>query len=235
LVVLAGDFGFVVQQAKQSITPDLVVFLTIGSPALQVSFLHVYHHFSIAWGWWVGLRLYPGGDAYFGALLNSVIHVLMYSYYTLSLLRISCPWKKYLTQLQLLQFITVIVYSIFSVQLLPTGCSWRYYVAYVVQGFEMSVFALLFAHFYIQTYRRNEKKKEAAAAAKAQQERSTETRVDGTCVVKGPLPEPMPSSSSSSTTATAESIVTDSDSASDSATEQASVGSSSSEEELIES
>merc|ERR1711862_1083382 len=62
----------------------------------------------------MGLYCWPEGDAYFGALLNSLIHVKMYSYYTLSLLKISCPWKKYLTMAQLFQFTTVVIYSVFS-------------------------------------------------------------------------------------------------------------------------
>lgn len=45
-----------------------------------------------------------GGTAYFGACLNSFIHVLMYSYYGLSAIPAMRPylwWKKYITQGQL--------------------------------------------------------------------------------------------------------------------------------------
>ena len=80
-------------------------FMVLRGRMDQVSFLHVYHHFSIAWAWWIGCSLYPAGDAYFGALLNSIIHVMMYSYYGLALLGVNCPWKRYLTQAQLAQFL----------------------------------------------------------------------------------------------------------------------------------
>jgi elongation of very long chain fatty acids protein 4 len=119
---------------------------------LQVSFLHVYHHTSISWAWWFALKLYPGGDVYFGALLNSWIHVMMYSYYTLSLLKIQCPWKKYLTQAQILQFLSVLAYSACSLYHMPEEGNWTQYLAYGIQVFEMSSMFVLFLHFYLKAY-----------------------------------------------------------------------------------
>lgn len=127
----------------------------------QVSFLHVYHHFSIAWAWWAAMSLFPGGDAYFGALLNSFIHVLMYGYYALALLKIRCPWKRYLTQAQLLQFTLVVIYSFFS------GLMWpkeerqpKHYLCLVIQIWEMASLFALFSFFYMKAYG---KKKNAKA------------------------------------------------------------------------
>lgn len=37
----------------------------------QVSFLHVYHHATISFMWWMIAHRAPGGDAYFSAALNS--------------------------------------------------------------------------------------------------------------------------------------------------------------------
>jgi len=54
----------------------------------------------------------PGGDIYFGALLNSIIHVMVYSYYALALMKVSCPLKRFLTQAQLLQFTSVVIYTV---------------------------------------------------------------------------------------------------------------------------
>jgi elongation of very long chain fatty acids protein 4 len=105
------------------------------------------------------MRIFPGGDVYFGALFNSFIHVMMYSYYTLSLLKISCPWKKYLTQAQLLQFVTVVIYSIASLSLMKEGTTTLQRVGYGVQLFEMTSLFVLFMAFYRKTY--SKKKKEA--------------------------------------------------------------------------
>ena len=48
--------------------------------------LHVYHHASISFIWWMITHTAPGGDAYFSAALNSFVHVLMYTYYLLAIL-----------------------------------------------------------------------------------------------------------------------------------------------------
>jgi elongation of very long chain fatty acids protein 4 len=53
---------------------------------LQVTVLHVYHHASISFIWWMITHTAPGGDAYFSAALNSLVHVLMYTYYLLAIL-----------------------------------------------------------------------------------------------------------------------------------------------------
>jgi elongation of very long chain fatty acids protein 4 len=109
----------------------------------------------------VALRVYPGGDSYFGAMVNSWIHVMMYSYYTFSLLKIRCPWKKYLTMAQLVQFTTVLAYSMWSFTKMPADYDWKKYLAYVVQDFEMASLFVLFVHFYRKAY--SKKKKDAAA------------------------------------------------------------------------
>lgn len=95
----------------------------------------------------------PGGDSYFGALLNSWIHVMMYSYYALALLKISCPWKKYLTQAQLLQFLSVLIYTGYSYSLaVNSGAKWPMLSSYYVQAFEMISLFILFTLFYRKAY-----------------------------------------------------------------------------------
>jgi elongation of very long chain fatty acids protein 4 len=137
----------------------------------------VYHHISIAWAWWFAMLCYPGGDAYFGALLNSWIHVMMYSYYTLSLLKFSCPWKRYLTQAQLLQFTSVVVYTFFSVmiQVKKGTAEPKHYWCFAVQAFEMISLFFLFMHFYSKAYKN--KKNSEASLKKATDNGSTEGSV----------------------------------------------------------
>ena len=128
-----------------------------------MSFLHIYHHTTIAWAWWIALRYSPGGDIYFGALLNSAIHVLMYSYYALALMKVRCPWKRYLTQAQLLQFTSVVIYTIATAYLhyhhgSPEAIEGvqpslgTYYFCCVVQVFEMVSLFVLFSLFYKRKY-----------------------------------------------------------------------------------
>jgi elongation of very long chain fatty acids protein 4 len=117
---------------------------------------------------------YPGGDAYFGALLNSWIHVMMYSYYTLSLLKFSCPWKRYLTQAQLLQFTSVVLYTGFSVaiQLRQKIAEPRHYACFAVQTFEMISLFALFMHFYSKAYKNKKSKTRASSSSEVE---STDT------------------------------------------------------------
>lgn len=133
-------------------------FMVLRGRMDQVSFLHVYHHISIAWAWWIGLNFSPFGDSYFGALLNSWIHVMMYSYYTLSLLKVPCPWKRYITQAQLLQFTTVAMYTVISfAKVYRAGeANMDVSICYAVQMFEMVSLFYLFSLFYSKAYKKKQ-------------------------------------------------------------------------------
>ena len=111
----------------------------------------------------MALRYSPGGDIYFGALLNSMIHVMMYSYYALALLKFDCPWKRYLTQAQLLQFTSVVVYTCCTAYYHYYFVSHEaidnvrpslgiYYMCCGVQVFEMVSLFVLFSLFYKRKY-----------------------------------------------------------------------------------
>jgi len=116
----------------------------------QVSFLHVYHHFATFLIWWGVIYYAPGGDTYFSAAQNCFIHVLMYSYYFLASLKINAPWKKYLTQAQMIQFALNIVQATYVIYY-PT--SYPKALAYVLFGYMISLLAL-FGNFYIKGNRR---------------------------------------------------------------------------------
>uniref|UniRef100_A0A9L0J9D4 Elongation of very long chain fatty acids protein n=1 Tax=Equus asinus TaxID=9793 RepID=A0A9L0J9D4_EQUAS len=117
----------------------------------QITVLHVYHHATMLNIWWFVMNWVPCGHSYFGATLNSFIHVLMYSYYGLSSIPSMRPylwWKKYITQGQLLQFVLTIIQTSCGVIwpcTFPLG--WLYFQI----GYMISLIAL-FTNFYIQTY-----------------------------------------------------------------------------------
>ena len=87
----------------------------------QVSFLHVYHHLSISLIWWAIAYSAPGGDSWYSAALNSLVHVAMYTYYFLASISSANPgfrkkylwWGKYMTSFQMLQFISMLVQGIY--------------------------------------------------------------------------------------------------------------------------
>nr|UJI64959.1 fatty acid elongase 5 [Clupeichthys perakensis] len=118
----------------------------------QITFLHVYHHASMFNIWWFVMNWIPCGHSYFGATLNSFIHVLMYSYYGLSAIPALRPylwWKKYITQGQLIQFVVTMAQTSCAV-IWPCGfpIRWLYFqISYMV------TLIFLFSNFYVKTYK----------------------------------------------------------------------------------
>ncbi len=92
----------------------------------------------------------------------------------MALLKFSCPWKRYLTQAQLLQFTSVVIYTIATAYqhyyYLPHEAIegeqpslTTYYFCCVVQVFEMVSLFVLFSLFYKRSY----SKKRASSSRKA--------------------------------------------------------------------
>jgi len=81
----------------------------------QLSFLHLWHHSTIAivWGWVVNTWPTEGSSAVYayGAWINSCVHVVMYFYYGLTAMGIRPPFKKLVTMVQLTQFASCIVHA----------------------------------------------------------------------------------------------------------------------------
>lgn len=80
-------------------------FIVIGKKDQQLSFLHLSHHATILPLFGFILYIGAGGTtAAFGALINSFVHAVMYFHYLITTLGLKNPLKKYITNLQLLQF-----------------------------------------------------------------------------------------------------------------------------------
>ncbi|OWK52586.1 Elongation of very long chain fatty acids protein 4 [Lonchura striata] len=136
------------------------VFLILRKKQEQVTFLHVYHHGSMLFNWWSGVKYVPGGQAFFVGMLNSFVHIFMYGYYALASLGPRMHrhlwWKRYLTILQLCQFVAIAAHSSYN---LFTECPFP-------DGFNTAVFLYilsllaLFLHFYYQTYVRGKQEKQ---------------------------------------------------------------------------
>lgn len=50
----------------------------------QISFLHLYHHVTTLYITWISVKYFAGGMCTFPILVNSFVHVIMYTYYFLS-------------------------------------------------------------------------------------------------------------------------------------------------------
>jgi elongation of very long chain fatty acids protein 4 len=91
------------------------VFMIVRKSYKQLSFLHCYHHLLLIWSWFLVVKVGAGGDSYFGGMVNSFIHVIMYAYYTMPIIGIKVPIfiKRKITLCQKLQFCICLIHAIY--------------------------------------------------------------------------------------------------------------------------
>jgi len=133
------------------------VFFILRGKYNQLSFLHIYHHGTMPFVVWFGANFAPGGNSVFALAQNSVIHVIMYTYYFLSSFgpkyRKYLWWKKYLTLMQIIQFSINLAFLInFFVN--PGMCEFPHWMP-KFSLFYMTSFLVLFSNFYIASYIRS--------------------------------------------------------------------------------
>ena len=87
------------------------VFIILKKSWRRLSFLHVYHHSSILFVYWVCMNAGYDGDIYYTVVLNAFIHFLMYGYYLATTLNVSVPTpiKKLVTNMQATNFFPISV------------------------------------------------------------------------------------------------------------------------------
>lgn len=130
----------------------------------HVSFLHVYHHVLVVLGFTFILLLGSGPTLTFAGLLNSSVHIVMYTYYFLSTFPSVAPylwWKKYITRLQLAQFVIIICHTAVGL----SRCHYPRSVTYFITANAM-LLLILFSRFYLQTYTSDFKKREESLSEK---------------------------------------------------------------------
>lgn len=113
----------------------------------QLTLLHVYHHVSVFGVFWMFFKAAYDGDLYVTLIGNALVHAMMYTYYFLSLHTKDIWWKKYLTAVQMIQFITFLVHSRFVLSCpdypQPITAMYMVYIS--------TLFAL-FLQFFIRSY-----------------------------------------------------------------------------------
>jgi len=128
------------------------LFFILRKKHNQVTVLHVVHHSTMPMSSWFGPRFAGGGNTSFGGMWNLMVHVVMYSYYFLAALGVRKEylwWKRYLTSLQMVQFIAVIIHT--SIPLLRTDCNYPKEMCYIMMGNGV-LYLILFYNFYRSTY-----------------------------------------------------------------------------------
>ncbi|VVC25765.1 Hypothetical protein CINCED_3A017549 [Cinara cedri] len=135
------------------------IFFVLRKKDRHISTLHVIHHGVMPMSVWFGVKFTPGGHSTFFGLLNTFVHIIMYAYYMLAALGPQVQkylwWKKYLTSLQMIQFLAIMVHAF---QLLFIDCNYpKAFVWWI--GMHAVMFFFLFKEFYKQQYTKPSKQK----------------------------------------------------------------------------
>ncbi|KAK3794584.1 hypothetical protein RRG08_003733 [Elysia crispata] len=138
------------------------VFFILRKKNKQLTFLHVFHHGTMMFNWWLCVRFVPGGCSFFHALLNSFVHVIMYSYYGLSALGPRVQpflwWKRYVTRIQVIQFVVVLIHSLY----VTLFCDFNKFLSGLASAYAI-IMIVLFSNYYYQQFVRSMKAKQRAA------------------------------------------------------------------------
>ncbi|XP_047986184.1 elongation of very long chain fatty acids protein 7-like [Leguminivora glycinivorella] len=128
------------------------VFFVLRKKNNQISFLHVYHHTGMVVSYFP-FKYHPSHVTTIIRLVNSAVHVVMYGYYTLTAMGPGVAkyltWKKYITSLQLVQFIFFIIYSIAADLVSECPLSMAHTIYFVSN---VALMTVLFGQFYRQSY-----------------------------------------------------------------------------------
>merc|ERR1719345_406049 len=129
------------------------MFMIIKGNWRQVSFLHVYHHFSIFLFYWLNAQCNYDGDAYFSIVANGSIHFVMYGYYLVTAFNVHVPVliKKCITNAQLTQFCCMEVQGL--ALLFMDGCRSSRKVTIMFMIY-ISTMLVLFMNFKRQNYKK---------------------------------------------------------------------------------
>ncbi|XP_060657224.1 elongation of very long chain fatty acids protein F-like [Drosophila nasuta] len=131
------------------------IFFILRKSYKQITTLHVYHHVMMPFFVYWTIRLHGFGGQYaVMGLLNTFVHMVMYFYYLISAMnpgiKSSLWWKKYITKLQMVQFILLLLQSLYILLFYP-ACK----VPLVMQYLQLVVattMILMFSNFYYHCY-----------------------------------------------------------------------------------
>uniref|UniRef100_A0A8C5PWL9 Elongation of very long chain fatty acids protein 1 n=1 Tax=Leptobrachium leishanense TaxID=445787 RepID=A0A8C5PWL9_9ANUR len=143
------------------------VFFVVRKKNSQITFLHIFHHSVLPCSWWWGVKFGPGGMGSFHAMINSLVHVIMYFYYGLSAagprFQKYLWWKKHMTAIQLIQFVLVSIH-ISQYYFMPS-CGYQFPIFIHLIWIYGTVFFMLFSNFWYQAYTKGKRLPKSNATA----------------------------------------------------------------------
>ncbi|XP_022666160.1 elongation of very long chain fatty acids protein 2-like [Varroa jacobsoni] len=127
------------------------VFFVLRKKFNQASLLNISHHCIAVFLPWYGMSYGIDGQICLLSMVNMTVHVIMYSYYFLASfpsLRLYLYWKRYLTLLQIAQFVIIIAHM--SIPLFYE-CGFPFQTALIIILMYIYFF-VMFIKFYGSTY-----------------------------------------------------------------------------------
>lgn len=128
------------------------IFFVLTKKQSHITFLHVHHHILMVATIWIVGKYYPGLEPAIIGFCNTIVHMVMYFYYLVAALGPAFKkylwWKKYLTVLQMIQFVIILIYAAAA---LVVSCGFNKHILYVMLG-EGTFNLLLFMNFYRRSY-----------------------------------------------------------------------------------
>lgn len=131
------------------------IFFVLRKKQSQITGLHVFHHSQVPLVIYLVASFSMTPFSGFLIVLNALVHVVMYSYYYLATFPTLVPylwWKRYITRIQIGQFITALIYFCLGYVLLPKFCDDPPMVAVVTNLLSALIFLVLFLSFYSGAY-----------------------------------------------------------------------------------
>lgn len=128
------------------------VFFVLRKKNNHISFLHLLHHSLALATVWMDINNGITGQVAMFPILNTAVHVVMYSYYGITALpesiRPNLWWKKYVTQFQIVQFFALMVHGLMP---FVFDCGFPKTMASFMV-LEAALFTCLFSDFYYKNY-----------------------------------------------------------------------------------
>eukprot|EP00004_Rigifila_ramosa_P022945 TRINITY_DN6377_c0_g1_i2.p1 TRINITY_DN6377_c0_g1~~TRINITY_DN6377_c0_g1_i2.p1 ORF type:complete len:298 (+),score=72.65 TRINITY_DN6377_c0_g1_i2:3-896(+) len=118
----------------------------------DLTFLHCYHHPATLV--LTMLMLHEESALQWVIIvLNLIVHVFMYGYYCMMALKLNCWWKKYITTMQIVQFVVGVSTCVFAVRLrVLHGMCYGTFTGAYLGTCVLSTYLFLFIRFFFKTY-----------------------------------------------------------------------------------
>ncbi|PIA17590.1 fatty acid elongase [Coemansia reversa NRRL 1564] len=147
-------FNYLFYLSKYYELIDTFIILAKGRKA---TFLQTYHHAGAIMTMWVGCY-FGSPQLIFYVVENSIIHTLMYTYFALTAMGYSPPGKKYLTHLQIFQFLIGLVFIALYITIPGCLTPLQRNLLFVMLSYLIPLI-YLFVDFSIKTYGKKNKAK----------------------------------------------------------------------------